>query len=201
MPGRSVDRTPDDRLDAAFAAAPRVRFLPEAQHRFAALDRPLPIGHDQTNSQPSTVREMLALLDVRPGHRVLDVGCGSGWTTALLAALAGPDGHVVGVEIVPELVASGRAQVAALGRPAGSAPAVVRQAEPGVVGLPEQAPFDRILVSAEAAALPQALVDQLGPGGAMAVPVAGLLTLVRRGDAGVDVLRMGAYSFVPLLEP
>lgn len=195
-------RTPEDRLDAAFAAAPRVRFLPSSQQRFADLDRPLPIGHEQTNSQPSTVREMLSLLDVRPGQRVLDVGCGSGWTTALLAALAGPDGVVAGLELVPDLVRLGRAQLAALGRPAGSAAATVRQASEGVLGAPEDAPFDRILVSAEAASLPSSLVDQLGPGGVMVVPVAGHLTVVRRSDGaggGVDVVRLGAYSFVPLV--
>jgi protein-L-isoaspartate(D-aspartate) O-methyltransferase len=193
-------RTPEDRLDAAFAAAPRVRFLPASQQRFADLDRPLPIGHDQTNSQPSTVREMLALLDVRAGQRVLDVGSGSGWTTALLAALAGPDGVVVGVEVVPDLVRLGRTQLAALGRPEGCAPATIRQAETGVLGVPDQAPFDRILVSAGALSLPPPLVDQLGPAGVMVVPVAGHLTVARRQEAGVDVVRLGAYAFVPLVE-
>ena len=81
------------------------RTLPaEAQTRYAGEDRPIEIGHGQTNSQPRTVRAMLELLDVAPGSRVLDVGCGSGWTTALLAALTGPTGSVVGLEIVPALV-------------------------------------------------------------------------------------------------
>ncbi len=94
-PGRST--TPRDVLDQAFAAAPRAQFLPESEKRFAGLDRPLPIGHGQTNSQPTTVRHLLQHLDVRPGQRVLDVGCGSGWTTALLAHLVGPQGSVTGV--------------------------------------------------------------------------------------------------------
>lgn len=192
-------RTPEDRLDAAFVAAPRVRFLPSSQQRFAELDRPLPIGHDQTNSQPSTVRRMLELLDVRAGQRVLDVGSGSGWTAALLAALVGPDGVVVGVEVVPDLVRLARTQLAALGRPEGSAPATIRQAEEGVLGVPEEAPFDRILVSAGALSLPSSLVDQLGPAGVMVVPVAGQLTVVRRQEEGLDVVRLGAYAFVPLV--
>src|SRR4051812_9944700 len=93
-----------DQLDAAFAAAPREAFLPASHHRFAGVDEPLPIGHGQTNSQPSTVRRMLSLLDVEPGQRVLDVGSGSGWTTALLAHLVGPGGSVVGVERYADLV-------------------------------------------------------------------------------------------------
>jgi protein-L-isoaspartate(D-aspartate) O-methyltransferase len=99
--------TDPERLDAAFREVRRVDFLPREQHGFAGEDTALPIGHGQTNSQPSTVRAMLDLLDVHPGQRVLDVGCGSASTTALLGRLVGPAGEVVGVEIVPELVAWG----------------------------------------------------------------------------------------------
>jgi protein-L-isoaspartate(D-aspartate) O-methyltransferase len=184
--------TPRRALDEAFAACPRAAFLPEDQRRFARLDRPLPIGFGQTNSQPTTVRHTLALLDVRPGQRVLDVGCGSAWTTALLAHLVGPDGEVVGVEILPELVAVGRAHVA------GHAPARVEQALPGTLGLPDLAPFDRILVSAEARVLPSSLVEQLDDDGVLVVPVAGRLHEVRRRGADVVDVRHGRYAFVPL---
>ncbi len=189
-----------DRVAAALAAVPRRAFLPREQVRFAALDRPLPIGHGQTNSQPTTVREMLALLDVRPGQRVLDVGCGSGWTTALLAHLVGPAGTVRGVEIVPGLVDLGRTHLAALPRADDRGAAVISRAAPGVLGLPDEAPFDRILVSAGAAALPRELVDQLRVGGVLVAPVAGCMTRVRRGETDLDVVRLGAYSFVPLLD-
>src|SRR5690606_22850706 len=119
---------------------------PGHYRRYARLDRPLDIGHRQTSSQPSTVAAMLRLLDVRPGDQVLDVGAGSGWTTALLGALTGRQGSVVGVELVPELAAWGAQNVAASGQPW----ARLVPAYPGVLGRPEDGPFDRILVSAEA---------------------------------------------------
>ncbi len=186
-------------LDEAFAAAPRVWFLPPAERRFAELDRPLPIGHGQTNSQPTTVRHLLEHLDVRPGQRVLDVGCGSGWTTALLAHLVGPDGVVVGVEIVPELVELGRANLAGAGVPN----ARIEAADPHVLGHPAGAPYDRVLVSAEAHDVPTSLLGQLREDGVLVVPVAGRLAVVRRSGphAEPEVRRVGHYAFVPLLEP
>lgn len=191
----------EQRILDAFAAAPRERFLPHGEVRFAGLDRPLEIGHGQTNSQPTTVRHLLELLDPQPGDRVLDVGCGSGWTTALLAGLVGPDGSVVGVEIVPDLVTFGRANLAGLDLPW----ARIEPAHPEVLGLPEAGPYDRILVSAEAADVPDVLVEQLREGGLMVLPVRGRLWTVRRpaGWPGVkaDVERHGHYAFVPLLEP
>lgn len=187
--------TPAAALDAAFAGAPRSGFLPEGQQRFAHLDLPLPIGWGQTNSQPTTVRAMLSLLDVRPGQHVLDVGCGSAWTTALLAHLVGRRGSVVGVEIVPQLVTFGRANLAACDLPQ----ATVRQAVDGVLGLPEEAPYDRILVSAEASELPGALVDQLAVGGVLVVPVAGTMRRLRREPDTTAVTKHGGYSFVPLV--
>src|SRR5690349_6171736 len=151
----------DPRILDAFSAVPREGFLPHGEVRFAGLDRPLDIGHGQTNSQPTTVRHLLELLEVEPGDRVLDVGCGSGWTTALLAHLVGPQGRVVGVEVVPDLVEFGRANLTAAGMPW----ARIEAADPDVLGLPAQAPYDRILVSAEATELPQSLVRQLREGG------------------------------------
>lgn len=121
----------------------RRRFLPpdvaDEHHR----DVPLPIGFGQTNSQPSTVAGMLALLEPFAGMRVLDVGSGSGWTSAILGELGGPESEVVAVELVPELVERSRAAV--------TQPWVhIHPAEPGVLGLPGHGPFDRILVSARA---------------------------------------------------
>jgi len=183
-----------DRVDAALAAHPRAGFLPEDQRRYALQDHPLPIGHGQTSSQPSTVARMLRMLDVPPGARVLDVGSGSGWTTALLAHLVGPTGSVLGVELEPGLAAWGAANLAATGQ--GWARIVL--ARPDVLGMPEEGPYDRILVSAEARELPTALVDQLGPAGRMVAPVAAGLSVVQRTPGGVTITRHEGYRFVPL---
>ena len=183
-----------DAVNRAFEAVPRDGFLPEADRSHSSSDEPIMIGHGQTNSQPTTVKNMLRLLEVRPGQRVLDVGSGSGWTTGLLAYLTGPTGSVHGVELVPELVAEGSANLAATGQEWAS----IRRAEPGVLGLPDQAPFDRILVSAEADELPQELVDQLGEQGRMVIPVVGTMLLVVRQGSRIETTRHGSYRFVPL---
>ncbi|MFC4786069.1 protein-L-isoaspartate O-methyltransferase family protein [Nocardioides sp. MAHUQ-72] len=184
-----------DAVDAAFRAVPRAGFLPRGLRRRASYDGPLMIGHGQTCSQPRTLEDMLRLLDVRSRQRVLDVGSGSGWSTALLAELVGPLGEVVGVELEPDLVEFGAANLARIAAPwARIVPAV-----PGVLGVPEHAPYDRILVSAAAGHLPGELVDQLAPGGRMVVPVGGSLDLVTKdADGKVSESRHGSYLFVPL---
>lgn len=184
-----------DAVDDAFAAVPRRGFLPRRERRRASHDGPLPIGHGQTNSQPRTVAAMLRLLEVHPGHRILDVGAGSGWTTRLLAHLTGPDGLVVGTEIVPELVELGRANLA---RSSGPPWARIEQADPDAVGWPGEAPYDRVLVSAQARKLPEALVDQLEVDGRMVLPVDSTMLLVRRTPVGVHITEHGRYRFVPL---
>lgn len=188
-----------DAVSDAFADVPRSGFLPERERSRASFDGPIGIGHGATSSQPRTVADMLRLLEVRPGQRVLDVGAGSGWTTALLGRLTGPSGAVVGVEIEPALAAWGAANLAATGQPWAS----IRVAEEHVLGVPALAPYDRILVSAEPETLPVELVDQLAPGGRMVIPVAGvMLAVARRRGAGpgdpVRISRHGRYRFVPL---
>ena len=188
-----------DAVEAAIAATPRANHLPRGQQQYAGLDRALPIGYGQTNSQPTTVRQMLELLDVQPGDVVLDVGCGSGWTTALLAWLTGPTGQVWGVERVPALAAFATANVEAAGMPW----AHVSLAVPHVLGLPDQGPYQRILVSAQARGLPGQRVDQRAPGGVLVVPVAGRMLRVSTGadrSSGPSVEEHGWYRFVPLVE-
>lgn len=187
-----------DAVTAAFEAVPRADYLPVAERSRAGFDGPIPIGHGSTNSQPRTVADMLRLLEVRRGDRVLDVGAGSGWTTALLAHLTGPDGRVVGVELEAEVAQWGAANLARSGPPWAS----LEPATPGVLGAPSEAPYDRILVSADARSLPAALVGQLADDGRMVVPVRGVMTLaVRRGtgpEASLEVTEHGRYTFVPL---
>jgi protein-L-isoaspartate(D-aspartate) O-methyltransferase len=186
----------DDVVADAMRATPRALFLPRWQRHAVAWDQALEIGYRQTCSQPSTVEQMLRLLDVRASQRVLDVGSGSGWTTALLAHLVGPGGQIVGVEIVPDLVERGRRNLATVDRPW----AVIEEAEPGVLGRPQDAPFDRILVSAMSDALPPELVEQLAPGGILVIPVAGSMVRVcLDGEGSPEVTRHGSYRFVPLI--
>lgn len=194
MVGISVDAATESRVRAAMSSNARERFLPDEVRHLADADHPVLIGWNATNSQPSTVARMLALLDVQPGDRVLDVGSGSGWTTAILATLVGADGTVIGVELVPQLVDYGRERLVEA-----SVRAEIREAVPGVFGLPDEAPFDRILVSAQATMIPAQLEGQLAEGGRLVVPVVGVMTVVDKRDG---ILRRredaGHYSFVPL---
>ena len=203
-----------ERVRAAMLAADRRTFLPPSVRQLAEIDRPIGIGWDATNSQPSTVARMLELLDAQPGQRVLDVGAGSGWTTAILAELGA---EAVGVELVPQLVEQGQANLAAhdlgSGREARSAHGAgsVRGAEPErgsarivqamqhVLGLPDEAPWDRILVSADFGRMPDALVAQLAEGGRMVAPIAGAMQVVDVRDGAAHVRTDGiGYAFVPL---
>jgi protein-L-isoaspartate(D-aspartate) O-methyltransferase len=183
-----------DAVTAAFEAVPRAGFLPPGARSRAGFDGPILIGHGQTSSQPRTVADMLRLLAVRPGDRVLDVGSGSGWTTALLARLTGPDGSVLGVEVVPELAEWGAQNLARTSYGWAS----IRTAAPGVLGWPEAAPYDRILVSAEARSMPDALLAQLTGDGRIVVPVRGTMILGVRHGEDVETSRHGSYRFVPL---
>jgi protein-L-isoaspartate(D-aspartate) O-methyltransferase len=179
----------------AVRATPRASYLPEAQRAWADVDAPLDLGHGSTCSQPSTVVTMLDLLDVRPGQRVLDVGSGSGWTTAILARLVGPTGSVLGVDLVPELVQDAAARL----RQDALDCASVIVADPEVVGAPSAGPFDRILVSAMAHKLPGGLVDQIVPDGLMVLPLDGRLVQVTIAGGRPKVHRSpGRYRFVPL---
>ena len=172
----------------------RRRFLPETRRAQAGEDHPVPIGHNQTCSQPSTVATMLRLLQVPVGSRVLDVGSGSGWTTALLARLVGPTGAVLGRELEPEIADWGATNLAGWALRW----ARIELATPGVLGREVDGGWPRILVSAAAREMPDELLDQLADGGRMVLPVRSTLWLVERHGLHLKFTDEGSYAFVPL---
>ena len=188
----------DDDVATAFRETDRRHFLPPEARRWAAVDSPLPIGQGQTNSQPSTVATMLRMLAVEPGQQVLDVGAGSGWTTALIAHLVGPTGQVLGVERHESLRQEAAENLATFNRPW----AAIVVAKSDVLGWPRQGGWNRILVSAAATRLPLVLVEQLALGGRMVIPVANSLLIVEKStDGALNVTEHYGYRFVPLIEP
>jgi protein-L-isoaspartate(D-aspartate) O-methyltransferase len=184
------------RVREALRTVPRQRFVPPEQRRHAYLNRPLPIGFGQTISQPLIVAVMTELLQIQPGDRVFELGTGSGYQAAILAAL---DAEVYSVEIVPQL---GERAAAALLQNA--ARKVVTKVGDGYFGWEKKAPFDAIIVTAAGDHIPPPLIRQLKPGGRMVLPVGGRyftqqLVLVTRDAAGdVSTRELLPVSFVPL---
>jgi protein-L-isoaspartate(D-aspartate) O-methyltransferase len=190
----------DERVLRAVAEVERAAFVPDELRDRADADHPLPIGHGQTISQPFVVAYMTERLRLAGSERVLEVGTGSGYQTALLAHLAE---EVFSVEIVPELADRARAllvdRLALLN--------VRLRTGDGALGWPDAAPFDRVIVTAAAPAVPPALVAQLAAGGRMILPVgpspsAQVLRVVDRGPdgelVGSDLI---GVRFVPLTHP
>jgi len=184
----------DERVLAAVAAVPRELFVPEDLRRHAYADRALPIGHGQTISQPFMVATMLEALGLQ-GGRALEIGTGSGYQAALLAELAD---DVVTVERLPELADEARRTL----ERAGYGRVDVRVGD-GTLGVPEQSPFDGIVVAAAAPAAPESLYEQLAPGGRLVVPVGTQrdqwLEIVERTSAGPVRVRTVPCRFVPLI--
>jgi protein-L-isoaspartate(D-aspartate) O-methyltransferase len=185
----------DERVLEAFAKVPRELFvLPERQAE-AYDNRALPIGHGQTISQPLMVALMLQELELNGTEKVLDIGTGSGYQAALLSELAS---SVVGVELVPELTERARRTL----RENGYDNVTVHQAG-DVLGWPDDAPYDAIVVAAASPRIPQSLVAQLAPGGRMVIPVGDRtgqdLIVAANTPEGLQVTRKGACAFVPLV--
>ena len=155
---------PDPRLRRALLDVPRHLFVPASLAALAYQDTPLPIGFDKTVSQPFIGALMIDLLEVEPGHNILEVGTGLGYQAALLAEMGA---RVHSVEVVEEFAEAAAARLAALGH------AVDVRVGDGSRGWPEHAPFDAILVTAAAEEAPAALVEQLRPGGRLVIPLGG----------------------------
>jgi len=183
----------DPRVLDALRRVPRHELVPESQRAFAYEDRPLPIGHGQTISQPYIVAEMTATAELSGDERVLEVGTGSGYQAAVLGELAR---EVYSVEIVEPLAERARQDLARLGYEN----VKVRHGD-GYRGWPEEAPFDVILVTAAPDHVPQPLVEQLAVGGRMIIPVGrGIqeLRLITRDERGVHEQRLLGVRFVPM---
>jgi protein-L-isoaspartate(D-aspartate) O-methyltransferase len=184
----------DQRVLEVMRRVPRHEFVPEDYRDRAYIDAPLPIGEGQTISQPYIVAFMTQALDVQPEHRVLEIGTGSGYQTAVLASLAKT---VYTIEIVPSLAERARLTLDRLG----FRNVHVRTGD-GYLGWPEEAPFDRVMVTAAPPAVPKALVDQLKVGGLMAIPVGAVvqeLRILRRTESGTETLDTLPVRFVPMV--
>jgi protein-L-isoaspartate(D-aspartate) O-methyltransferase len=186
------------RISEAFRKIKRVDFLPEDSKDLAELNEALPIGYGQTISQPLVVAFMLELLSPEPGEKILDIGSGSGWTSALLGEIVGPRGKIIAIDIVPELVEFGQNNVKKY-----------NLIERGIVefiyadgskGYEKEAPFDKILASASAEILPQSWKEQLKIGGRIVTPIGSSIWLFiknkKEGDEPSAHLRSAINGFV-----
>lgn len=194
LANRGVD---DRRVLAAMDTVPREAFVPPALQSYAYADRPLPIGNGQTISQPYMVALMTATCGMTRHSRVLEIGTGSGYQTAVLSKIAR---HVWSIERVPQLSSSAAARLEQLGIHNVSC----IQGD-GATGHPGAAPFDAIVVTAAAPAVPPSLLDQLALGGRLVIPVGPRdlqdLLMVRRAHHGLERRSIGACRFVPLVSP
>jgi protein-L-isoaspartate(D-aspartate) O-methyltransferase len=178
-------------LEQAFKEIDRKDFVPGDYLPEAYEDYPLPLADESTISQPTTVAFMLELLDIQEGDRVLDVGSGSGWTTALIAHMVGADGFVLGLEINNDLVEFGRRNLLKYDFPH------ARIEHPTSVSLDEES-FDKILISAEMKEIPKTFLDTLRDGGLLLAPFGSSLKLMRKQDGELTTERsIEGFVFVP----
>jgi protein-L-isoaspartate(D-aspartate) O-methyltransferase len=184
----------DERVLEVMGRIRRQEFVPEAHAKAAYADRPLPIGFDQTISQPYIVALMTQLVGVKPEGRALDIGTGSGYQAAILAELYK---EVYSIEIVESLAKEARKRLDELGYKN-----VTVRAGDGYRGWPEHAPFDAIVVAAAPDHIPQALIDQLAPGGRLVIPVGRyfqqLVLIEKRADGTIRSQNAGGVAFVPM---
>ncbi|MCK4635119.1 MAG: protein-L-isoaspartate(D-aspartate) O-methyltransferase [Candidatus Aenigmarchaeota archaeon] len=188
-----------EEIEEAMKEVPRELFVPEECLEEAYGDYPIPIGHGQTISQPFTVVVMTEMLDVEPGHKILEIGAGSGWQAALLGHIVGPEGRVFTIDRNEELVKIARENVEKTG---------LNNVEiihgDGTMGLEEEAPFDRIIITAATPRIPPPLTEQLKEGGKIVAPVGDMfrqeMFLYEKTRMGLrKTLNRGQYKFVPLV--
>lgn len=188
---------------AAFQKIDRKDFVTEECKNEAYLNIPLPIGYGQTISQPLTVAFMLEILQPEKGHKILEIGSGSGWQTALLSCIVGdpPDGEgkVFALELIPELSEFGKKNVAKYNFfKSGTAKFYCFNA---ANGMPKEAPFDRIISAASCQEVPPAWKEQLKIGGRMVVPVKNSLNLfIKKAESEFERMEFPGFAFVPFVD-
>lgn len=184
-----------DELERAFTAIDRADFVGDDYKVEAYEDYAIPIGYGQTISQPSTVAFMLELLGAGEGENVLDIGSGSGYTTALLSQIVGKEGNVLGLEVVPELATIGRKNI----RKYETENAEIEHSDPRWSATENQM-YDRILVNATTEEVPKELIAKLNIGGTLVLPVGeSVVKVTKVSDNEVDEEEFPGFVFVPLV--
>jgi len=189
-----------ERIIEAFRKIKRVDFLPEDSRDLAEFNEALPIGYGQTISQPLVVAFMLELLDPKPGEKILDIGSGSCWTSALLAEIVGKKGKVIAIEIIPELVEFGKNNTEKYNFiKRGTVECICAD---GAKGYEKEAPYDKILVSASVQReLPNAWKEQLKIDGKIVTPIGSSIWLfIKKSEKEFTEIEYPGFVFVPLIE-
>lgn len=188
----------DEKVLRAMLRVPRHMFIPEYEQRAAYTDRPLEIGYGQTISAPHMVAIMCEILELAEGHKVLEIGAGSGYNAAVMAELVGKTGHVYTVERIEPLVNFARENLKETGYDN-----VTVLLENGSMGYPRYAPYDRIAVTCAAPYIPETLLEQLKPGGIMVIPVGSysqeLIRVKKDSNGNIHRKKKGDVIFVPML--
>jgi protein-L-isoaspartate(D-aspartate) O-methyltransferase len=187
-----------ERIIEAFSIVHREDFVPERMREFAYDNNPLPIGHGQTISQPSTIAFMLDQLELKDSIKILEVGCGCGYVLALIDIIV-KDSQILGVEVVKELAELSRKNVVMDGNMINRNNATEIINTNGYRGLPAKK-FDRIIVSAAAEELPKALINQLSDGGIAVIPVNNSIFKIRRKGKDFFKTEYPGFVFVPLIK-
>jgi len=195
---RCLEYLKSKNVEEALRKYRREFFVPDEVKHMAYRDFPLSIGFNQTISQPSTVVAMTEALEVKPGEKILEVGTGSGWQSAILSCLIGDKGRVYTIEILEELAEFARSNLNRVGIK--NVEVLVKD---GSLGLKEKAPFDKIIVTAACPDIPKPLLEQLKINGIMVLPIGNLylqeMFVIKKLKDKIEKKSIGSFMFVPLV--